>query len=105
MDQLDIETVRTMDPQAWYRFLLEKYLELWREKEITVSYPVSSDAFGFGPGIETQAASAFIVDATAFWVTFRLAELVSVSLEAVSLSWDHRNKRLWVMLDRSPSPF
>src|SRR5580704_169193 len=29
MDQLDIETIRTMDPQAWYRFLLEKYFR-WK---------------------------------------------------------------------------
>jgi hypothetical protein len=78
-----------------------RQLESWREKEITVSYPVSSDAFGFSPRIETQAASAFIVEVTAFWVTFRLAELVSVSLQAVSLSWDHRNRRLLVMLDRN----
>ena len=29
MDQLDAETVRMMDPQAWYSFLLEKYFR-WK---------------------------------------------------------------------------
>jgi hypothetical protein len=82
-----------------------RQLELWRGKEITISYPASSDTSGFGPRIETQTASAFIAEVSSFWVTFRFAELVSVPLEAVSVSWDHRNNRLWVMLDRSPSPF
>jgi hypothetical protein len=29
MDQLDIGTIRTMEPQTWYRFLLEKYFR-WK---------------------------------------------------------------------------
>jgi hypothetical protein len=29
MDQLDIAAIRAMDPQAWYRFLLEKYFK-WK---------------------------------------------------------------------------
>lgn len=29
MDQLDAQTVRRMDPQAWYTLLLEKYFR-WR---------------------------------------------------------------------------
>ncbi len=82
-----------------------RQLESWREKEITVTFPVSSNAYALDPGTETQAASAFIVEVNAFWVTFRFAEPASVPLEAVSLSWDHRNKRMWVMLDRNPSPF
>jgi hypothetical protein len=100
-----VATEETFQKLISMRSSKARQLELWRGKEITISYPVSSDAFGFGPSVERQAASAFIVEVSSFWVTFRLAEVFSLPLEAVSMSWDHRNKRLWVMLDRNPSPF